>query len=313
MKVIITGGSGLIGRELIASLAADGHEIIVLSRDPARVTNLPSHAHAEKWDGRTAQGWGHWVDGADAIVNLAGENIAGADDVFGIILRGRWTPGRKRAIQQSRADAGRAVVEAIRAANKKPAVVIQASAVGYYGNRGNTELPEDASPGSDFFSKVCLDWEKSTEPVEALGVRRVVTRSAVVLSAQGGLLPVIRFPYSLFAGGPLGSGKQWFPWIHLEDEVAAIRFLLESASAQGAYNLVAPKILTNDEFGRLLGRVMRRPHLIPAPAFALRIALGEIADRLVLTSHRQVPRRLQQAGFRFKFPEAEMALRDLVR
>lgn len=313
MRILITGGSGLIGRELIASLAADGHEIIVLSRDPARVLNLPSHARAEKWDGRTAQGWGHLADGADAIVNLAGENIAGADDVFGIILRGRWTPARKRAIQQSRADAGNAVVEAVRAASQKPAVVVQASAVGYYGNRGDTELAEDAAPGSDFFSQVCLEWEKSTAAVEALGVRRVVIRSAVVLSAQGGLLPVIRFPYSLFAGGPLGSGKQWFPWIHIEDQVGAIRFLLESASAQGAYNLVAPNILTNDQFGRLLGRVMRRPHLIPAPAFALRLALGEIADRLVLTSHRQVPRRLQQAGFRFKYPEAEPALRDLVR
>ena len=313
MKIIITGGSGLIGRELIAGLAADGHEIIVLSRNPARVINLPSRARAEQWDGRTAQGWGHLADGADAIVNLAGENIAGADDVFGIVLRGRWTPARKRAIQQSRADAGQAVVEAVRAAAHKPRVVLQASAVGYYGNRGDTELTETASPGSDFFSQVCLEWENSTAAVEALGVRRVVFRSAVVLSAQGGLLPVIRFPYSLFAGGPLGSGKQWFPWIHIEDEVAAIRFLLESSSAQGAYNLAAPNALTNDQFGRLLGRIMRRPHLIPAPAFALRLVLGEIADRLVLTSHRQVPRRLQQAGYRFRFPEAETALHDLVR
>lgn len=313
MRVIITGGSGLIGRELVASLAADGHEVVVLSRNPASLANLPSRAQAVAWDGRTAQGWGHLADGADAIVNLAGENIAGADDVFGIVLRGRWTPERKRAILQSRLDAGRAVMEAIQAASRKPAVLVQSSAVGYYGDCGDAELPEDAPAGRDFFSQICVEWEKSTQAAEALGVRRVVARTAVVLSTQGGLLPVIRFPYSLFAGGPLGSGRQWFPWIHIEDEVGALRFLMESASAQGAYNLAAPNALTNDQFGRVLGRVMGRPHLIPAPAFALRLALGEIADKLVLASQRQVPRRLLQAGYRFRYPEAETALRDLVR
>jgi uncharacterized protein (TIGR01777 family) len=313
MRVIITGGSGQIGRDLVASLARDGHEVIVLSRDPSAVTGLPANARAERWDARTAQGWGHLADGADAIFNLAGENIAGGDSVFAILLRGRWTPARKHAILHSRLDAGRAVVEAVTAAARKPTTLIQASAVGYYGNQGDKELPDDAPPGEDFFSKVCVEWEKSTEAVEALGVRRVVTRSAVVLSVRGGLLPVIRFPYSLFAGGPLGSGRQWFPWIHSADEVAAMRFLLESADARGAYNLAAPGAVTSDQFGRALGRAMGRPHLIPAPAFALRLALGEIADRLVLTSHRQVPKRLRAAGFQYKFPDVEAALRDLVR
>lgn len=313
MRVILTGGTGLIGRELIASLAADGHDIILLSRNPGNVTDLPSRARVEGWDGRTAQGWGHWVDGADAVVNLAGESIAGADSIPGIVLKGRWSAARKAAIRQSRLNAGAAVVEAVRAAAHKPAVVIQASAVGYYGDGGDKELPETAPAGGDFLAKVCVEWEAATAPVEALGVRRVIARTGVVLSRQGGVLPLLSFPYSVFAGGPLGSGKQWFPWIHMDDEIGALRFLIHSATAQGAYNLCSPLPLTNADFGQGIGKMLRRPHWAPAPAFALRLALGEIADSLLLASQRQLPRRLQQSGYRFQFPDAETALRDLLR
>jgi hypothetical protein len=311
MRIIITGGSGLIGQALAASLAADQHEVIVLSRSPARLRGLPAGARAERWDGRSAQGWGALADGADAIVNLAGESIAGGSLVE--VLRGRWTPARKRAIYESRMQAGQAVVEAVQAAAHKPKVVLQSSAVGYYGNRGDTPLAEDAPPGPDFLARVCVDWEKSTEAVEALGVRRVVARTGVVLSKQGGVLPLFALPFRLFAGGPLGSGLQWFPWIHMADEIAAIRFLIEKSDARGAFNLCAPNPLQNEDFGRVLGKVMRRPAFVPAPGFALRLALGEIADSLLLTSQRQAPARLQKAGFTFKYPEAESALRDLLK
>jgi hypothetical protein len=311
MRIIITGGSGLIGQALVAELAADQHEVIILSRSPEKVRGLPSTARAEKWDGRSAQGWGHLADGAEAIVNLAGESIAGGNLVE--IILGRWTHARKQAILNSRLNAGRAVVEAVQAASRKPGVVIQSSAVGYYGDSGDTELTEEKPAGSDFLARVCVDWEKSTEAAEAMGVRRAVIRTGVVLSRRGGVLPLFALPFQMFAGGPLGSGRQWFPWIHVDDEVNAIRFLIEKSEARGAYNLAAPNPMRNADFGKVLGRVMRRPSFMPAPAFALRLALGEIADALLLTSQRQLPARLQQAGFSFKYPEAEGALRDLLR
>ncbi len=311
MRVIITGGSGTLGQALMADLTADQHEVIILSRNPARVRDLPSHARAEKWDGRTAQGWGHLADGADAIVNLAGESIAGGDNVFAV-LAGRWTPARKRAILQSRLDVGRAVVEAVQAAKAKPRVVVQASAVGYYGDRGDDELTEAEPAGKGFQAEVPVQWEKSTEPVEAMGVRRVVIRSAVVLGREG-VLQLITLPYRLFVGGPLGSGRQWFPWIHEADEIGAIRFLIENDSARGVYNLAAPQAVRFGDFGRTLGRVIGRPHWLPTPAFALRLALGGVADGLLLGSQRQVPERLKQAGYRFKYPEVETALKELLQ
>ncbi len=313
MNVIITGGSGLIGRELTASLCSDGHEVIILSRAPERVADLPSRARAVKWDGRTAQGWGEHVNEADAIVNLAGESIAGGDSLPAILLNGRWTPARKKAILESRLNAGKAIVEAVRAATRKPSVVVQSSAVGYYGNQGKNELTETSPAGNDFLADVCKQWEASTAEVEALGVRRTIARTGVVLSPFGGVLPLLAFPYRLFAGGPLGSGKQWFPWIHIEDEVAALRFLIERDFAAGQYNLCAPQPLTNDEFGKLIGRAIRRPHWIPAPAFALRLALGEVADSLLFTSQRQIPKKLTGQGYQFKFPDAGSALKDLLR
>lgn len=303
MRIIITGGTGLIGRALAASLAADGSEVIVLSRNPTQAQGLPAGVRAERWDGRTAQGWGRLADGAAAIINLAGESIAAR----------RWTAGQKRRIIDSRLNAGRAVVEAIDAAAVRPPVLIQASAVGYYGPCGDQEIAEDAGPGNDFLAQqVAVPWEESTASVEAMGVRRVIIRTGVVLSQKGGALPRMVLPFRFFVGGPLGNGRQWFPWIHLADEVAAIRFLMERADARGAFNLSAPNPLTNAEFSRTLGRVMRRPALIPTPALALRLLFGEMAT-VLLDGQRAVPRRLQQLGFAFKFPHAELALRDILR
>jgi uncharacterized protein (TIGR01777 family) len=301
MCVIITGGTGLIGRALAADLVADGHEVILLSRAPERATGLPAGARAEGWDGRTAAGWGPLADGAQAVVNLAGENLGAA----------RWTAERKRRIRESRLNAGRAVVQAVQTAGRAPRVVVQSSAVGYYGPRGDEELTEEAPPGSDFLAQLCVDWEASTAPVEAVGVRRVIIRSGVVLHASNGALPRMLLPFKLFVGGPLGSGQQWLSWMHVADEVAAIRFLLDAEEAAGPFNLTAPHPLTNAEFGQVVGRVLGRPAWMPAPAFALRLALGEMAT-VVLDGQRAVPRRLLALGFAFRFPEAEAALRDLL-
>ena len=301
MRVIITGGAGLIGRALTKNLTADGYEVIILSRAPERVNNLPPGVSAVAWDGRTAAGWGHLADGVEAIVNLAGENLSS----------GWWTAGRKRRIRSSRFEAGQAVVEAVEMVSNKPKVVLQVSAVGYYGPHGNEPLHEDAQPGSDFLSSVCVDWEAATAPVEALGVRRVVARLGVVFSLAGGALPRMLLPFKWFVGGPLGSGRQWLSWIHLADAVAALRYLLEHQTATGSFNVTAPAPLTNTDFSRAVGRVLRRPAFIPVPALALRLALGEMST-LVLTGQRVLPQRLQQLGFTFQFPTAEAALRNLI-
>ena len=301
MRTIITGGSGLIGRALAVELAAAEHEVIILSRAPGWVSGLPAGARAVRWDGRTTEGWQDVADGAAAIVNLAGEGIA----------TGRWTAARKQRIAESRRQAGVAVVQAVAAAATKPQVLIQASAVGYYGPRGDETITEVAAAGTDFLAQVCVPWEASTEPVEQLGVRRVVIRTGIVLSRDGGALPRMMLPFRLFAGGPLGSGRQGFPWIHSADEVSAIRWLIEREDASGPFNLAAPETLTNAEFSRVLGRVMRRPSFMPTPGFALQLVLGELAT-LLLDGQRQVPQRLLDLGFTFRFPTAEAALRDLL-
>lgn len=306
MRVVITGGTGLIGRALSASLAADGHEVIVLSRSPDRTTGLPAGVRAVGWDAQTAAGWVDVADGAAAIVNLAGENIAGQG-----LIPGRWTEERKRRILRSRLDAGRAVVEAVEAAGQKPGVVVQASGIGFYGPRGDEIVTEDAAAGNDFLARVGIGWEASTEAVEARGVRRVVVRSAGVLTPAGGVLPRLLLPVRLFVGGPIGGGRQWVPWIHIADEVRAIRFLIEQESARGAFNLAAPQPVTNAAFIRTLGEVLGRPTVIPMPAFAPRLAFGELAT-VLLDGQRAVPQRLEEQGFSFRFSQLEGALRDLL-
>jgi len=301
MRVIITGGTGLIGRALAADLAFELDEVIVLTRHPERATRLPKGVRAEGWDGRTAAGWGGLADGADVIINLAGESIAA----------GRWTAARKRRILESRVNAGRAVVEAVKAATRKPGIVIQASAVGYYGPHGDEEVIETTPAGKDFLADVCREWEASTVEVETLGVRRVVLRTGIVLSRVGGPLPLMRLPFLFFVGGPLGSGRQWFPWIHIADEIGAIRFAMKKTEAQGVFNLCSPNPLTNTDFSRALAKVMRRPAFMPAPAFAVRLMLGELST-LLLDGQREIPQRLQQLDFSFRFSEAEAALRDLL-
>ncbi len=301
MRVIITGGSGLIGRELTATLAYAGHEVIVLSREPSRVEDLPLKAKAVEWDGATPDGWGELANGADAIVNLAGANISA----------GRWTAARKQRLRDSRVNAGKAVVEAVRAAVNKPRVVVQASAVGYYGWRGNEDITESTSAGTGFLAQLCKDWEASTAAVEELGVRRIVARTGVVLSPDGGALPRMMGPCRFFLGGPLGDGKQWFPWIHFTDEANALKFFIESDSASGAYNLCAPTPVTNGEFCRILSRRMRRPSWLAVPGFVLRLLFGEMAD-VLLKGQKQIPRHLQRSSFKFIYSTVDAALKDIV-
>ncbi|MCA9970673.1 MAG: TIGR01777 family oxidoreductase, partial [Anaerolineales bacterium] len=223
----------------------------------------------------------------------------------------RGTDERKLRILRSRLDAGAAVVDAVRRAAVKPKVVVQSSAVGYYGPRGDEALGVDSGPGRDFQAQVCLEWEASTAVVEEMGVRRVVIRTGVVLDPQAGALPQIALPIRLFVGGPLGSGRQYLSWIHLRDEVRAIRFLIENEAASGPFNLTAPNPLPNRAFGQEVARVLGRPFYFPTPAFALRLALGEIST-LVLDGQRALPYRLQEMGFQFTFPEARQALQDLL-
>jgi uncharacterized protein (TIGR01777 family) len=298
-RIVITGGTGLIGGRLAAELAAAGHDVVVLTRDPERAEPPPG-ARAAGWDAETAAGWGPLADGALGIVHLAGEPIDG-----------RWTAARKHRIRASRVRSSRAVLAAIEAARTRPRWLLQGSAVGYYGTRGEEPVTEEAGPGADYLAEVSIEWEAATAPAESLGVRRAILRTGLVLAAESGLLARMLTPFRLGLGGPLGSGRQYMPWIHLADEIAAIRFLARTEAARGPFNLAAPEPVTNAEFTRTLARVLRRPAVFRVPGFALRLARGEMAD-LALAGQRAVPRALEALGFRFRFPALEPALRDLL-
>jgi uncharacterized protein len=301
MQILIAGGSGLIGTALTKSLLAEGHQVAILTRYP-QTARLAEGARGIGWDGRTITGWGELVSRVDAIVNLAGESLGS----------GPWTGVRKNQILTSRVEAGKVINDAIRQANPRPKVLIQASAVGFYGPQGDEPVTEESAPGRGFLSEVCRAWEASSQPVEELGVRRVVIRTGVVLSMAEGALQRMMLPFKLFAGGPLGNGRQGLPWIHLADEVAGISFLLENEKAQGYLNLTAPGPISNADFGRVLAKVMRRPYWLPVPSFALRLFFGEMST-LVLEGQYMLPKRLQELGFHFCFETAEVALRDLLK
>lgn len=297
-RVLITGGTGMIGRRVARELAGAGHDVVVLTRSPERA-ELPEGVRPAGWDGVSADGWGPLADGALGIVHLAGENIAD----------GRWTAARKRRIRDSRVRSGEAVTAAVEAAERKPKWLLQASGVDVYGDRGDEVVGEGAAPGEGFLAEVCIEWEASTEPVERLGVRRAVLRSGPVLTTEGGMLGKMLLPFKLGLGGPAGSGEQYVPWIHMADEVAAIRFLAGSEAGRGPFNLTAPEPVSHRDFAKALGRALGRPAVLPAPGFALKIVFGEMAD-LLLEGKRAVPRALETLGFRFRFPQLEDALRD---
>jgi uncharacterized protein (TIGR01777 family) len=307
MRFIITGGTGTIGQALASDLITEGHEVVVLSRNPAKgKATLPPSIHVVGWDAKTTKGWVEWADGATAIVNLAGARLAGPNP-----LKLRWTEKRKNLICDSRFQAGQAVSEAVEAVSKKPEVVVQASGIDFYAT-GDGIATEESPGGEDFLSHICTDcWEISTEPVEGLGVRRVIIRTGPVLHPNSGPLPPMVLQSKLFLGGPLGTGRQWFSWIHPADVVAGIRFLIDHPEANGAFNLCAPNPLTNAEFSKVLGRVLRRPSSLPVPAFVLKLLFGEMSSTL-LYGVRAVPARLQSMGYPFRFPDVDIALKDLL-
>jgi len=301
VRIVIAGGTGFIGKALAGRLLAAGREVVVLTRSPSRAgPPRPGLVYAA-WDGIRGDSFASHVDGAYAVINLAGESIAS----------GRWTPERKRRIRQSRIDAGKAVAEAVRLARNKPQVLIQASAVGYYGDRGNEILAEDAGPGQGFLAETAAAWEAGARDVAGMGVRCAIIRTGVVIAPHGGVLQRMLPPFRLFLGGPLGDGTQFFPWIHLEDETRAVEFLLENPSASGPYNLAAPGETDMNGFCRALGAALGRPSLFRVPAFVLRLAFGEMADEAILASVRARPQRLVEAGFVFSRPHLEDAFLEL--
>jgi hypothetical protein len=252
------------------------------------------------WNPESGGAWEQAVEGADGIINLAGEPIAGK----------RWTHPQKERIRSSRINATRALVRVIHSAKQKPKFLLNGSAIGYYGPHGDETLTEETRPGDDFLSRVCIDWEEEAKKAESDGLRVIRLRTGVVLGKGGGALAKMVPPFKLFAGGPLGSGKQWMSWIHIEDEVGLIQFLLENHDAHGAFNATAPNPVTMKEFCKTLGTVLNRPSWAPMPAFALRLLLGEMAEML-LTGQRVLPEKAQKMGYAFKYPNLLNALHSL--
>jgi len=301
MRVMITGATGFIGTALCRALHED-YELIALSRNAEVARRSIGHlAKVVRWDARTSDGWDGEADGALAIINLAGENVGS----------GRWNEARKSRILQSRLDAATAVVDAIKKLHSKPKVVVQASATGYYGSREDEQLDETSTPGKGFLASLCRRVEGFADQIEDLGVRCAVIRTGVVLGRDGGALAKLIMPFRFYLGGYLGSGRQWFPWISLEDAVAAIKFLIESEHLGGVFNLTAPQPVTMKEFCVTLGRILHRPAWLRVPGFVGRLILGEMADEMLLSGQRVLPKRLLAAGFEFKYPDVEKALRAI--
>lgn len=302
--VILTGGTGFIGRALCRALNSGGYQVAVLTRnmDRARAI-LGDHALAVRWDGRTTTGWQELVSRSEAIINLAGENIGA----------GRWTLARRAQIRESRVLAGRALVEGLRRASPRPRALIQASAVGYYGPRGDEELGEDSPSGDGFLAETVRLWEESTREAEEMGVRRVIMRSGLVLERDGGVLPRFLLPFRFFVGGPIGSGEQWISWVHRDDEAEAFLWALGRRDLAGVFNVVAPGPVRMREFARALGLVMNRPAACRVPAFLLRWAFGQMAEETILSGQRVLPARLLLEEFRFRFPDLETALRRILK
>jgi uncharacterized protein (TIGR01777 family) len=298
MKVVIAGGTGFLGRALTATLRGQGHEVVLLTRSGRAVSGIP----AVVWepDG-SAGGWAETVDGADAVVNLAGESIGA----------GRWTGVRRRAIRDSRILATRSLVEACRQARRSPATFVSGSAQGYYGDRGDEVLTEASAPGTDFLAGVCVAWESEARRASAFG-RLVLLRTALVLDRDEGALPQMVRPFRLFAGGPLGSGRQFVSWIHLDDWAGIAARAIADERFEGAVNAGSPAPARNAELARAIGNALGRPSWISTPAMALRAALGEMADGLLLASQRMMPARALDLGYEFRHAELAATLAGIL-
>jgi uncharacterized protein (TIGR01777 family) len=299
MKVVIAGGTGFLGQPLAHALTAEGREVVILTRrgPPPRAGSL----RFVTWSPTGGSGsWADEVEDAAAVVNLAGESIAAR----------RWSNEHKRQILESRVQATRALVAAILAATRRPRAFVSGSAVGYYGPRGDEIITEEQSAGTDFLAKVCEAWESEANGVGE-AARVVCIRTGLVLDGDGGALPQMLLPFKLGAGGPLGSGRQYWPWIHRDDWVALLRWAIDTSEVEGPLNATAPRPVTNAEFAKALGRAMHRPAFMPAPAFALRLAVGEMADPLLLSGQHAIPAKAQRLGFVFRHTQVDEALRAI--
>ena len=297
MKILVSGSHGLVGKALTRSLTDDSHEVLRLVR---REHNLGS-AEVEWYPDQGRIDAAH-LEGIEAVVHLAGDNIAA----------GRWTTQKKRTIRESRVQGTALLSEALASLSRPPSVFISASAIGFYGNRGDESLTEKSRPGDDFLAKVCIDWEAATQTAVEKGIRTVHSRFGVILDAHEGALAKMLAPFRAGIGGKVGNGKQWMSWIALDDVVGALKFMLEDKTISGPVNVVAPNPVTNEEFTKTLARALSRPAIFPMPAFAARLAFGEMADALVLSSQRVDPTVLQDNGFLFSWPTLEPALKQIL-
>jgi len=298
MKVLISGSHGLVGKALVRSLVEDAHEVVRLVRRGHTIGELEVEWHPNQGRIDAQQ-----LEGFDAVVHLAGESIAS----------GRWTDEKKRSIRDSRVKGTSLLSETLAQLSRPPAVFISASAIGYYGNRGDEELTETSAPGNDFLASVCVEWEEATRPASQQGIRTVLARFGVILDREGGALSKMLTPFRMGIGGRVGDGRQWMSWIALDDVINALKFLLLDATVRGPVNIVAPNPVTNAEFTKTLGRVLSRPTFFPVPAFGARLAFGEVADALLLSSQRVEPAVLTEKGFAPYWPRLEPALQHLLQ
>jgi uncharacterized protein (TIGR01777 family) len=303
MKVLIAGATGFIGTQLARALAAGGVAVAALVRDTVQAAaRLPPGVTLHPWDAVEGPPPTGAFDGVDAVVNLTGESVAD----------GRWSEARKKRLRDSRVVGTRALVNEIRGLSRKPRVMVAASAVGYYGDRGGEILTETSAPGTGFLPELARDWEAESLRAAELGVRVVVLRNGAVLSPAGGMLRKILPLFRLGLGGRIGPGTQWFPWIHIDDEVALVKHAIDDERAVGVLNAVAPEPVTNRELTAALGETLGRPTVLSAPAFALRMALGPMAGELLLASQRVMPARTLECGFQFRHPLLRPALKELL-
>lgn len=298
MNILLTGSTGLIGSALIPALTSEGHRVSCLVRSKSKLGNRDTY-----WDPAAGELYSPGLEGLDAVIHLAGESIAG----------GRWTVARKARIRDSRIQGTRLLSETLAHLAHPPKVFISTSAVGYYGDRADEVLTEPSPPGSNFLAGVCREWESATEPAAQHGIRVVILRLGVVLSSKGGALAKMLTPFRMGVGGIIGSGKQYMSWLAMDDLVRIIHHALKTELLNGPTNAVAPNPVTNAEFTKTLGRVLGRPTVLPMPAFAARLAFGEMADELLLPSQRVVPTELLASGFVFRHPDLESAFADLFR
>jgi uncharacterized protein len=304
MKIVLAGGTGFLGRPLATELASRGHQVVVLSRESKPPETSGIRYAAWQPDGSSSGVWAREIDGAEGIVNLAGAGIADR----------RWSEARKRELLESRVLSTRSLVSAVRAANTRPSVFVQGSAIGYYGTSDTQTFDESFPPGRDFFGDLAQAWEAEAQPIGSLGCRLVFIRSGVALEKDGGALAEMQRPFKFFAGGPVASGRQYLSWIHRDDWIAMVVWALETPSVSGVFNATAPEPVTNAVFSKALGRALHRPSWIPAPAFALCVMFGkEFADIALINGQRVVPAHAQALGFSFKHPTIESALAAIYR